>query len=241
MAEMRACERCGTAFEPKREHARFCSARCRVAWNRENWNQANAHQQRWGSENWAEGASDQRSEASALGWAIIAMRDTTERLGKVRASDRPQAFAVIGEAVWWVTIVDATLFRYHPDAYEDTLDGLPAAERRLTEGTFTGLRFVRNRMGYYADHADFIQPRRAEDAAGADWTPISEWTWQSLPLPTVESLPPRGQEWEMSRYTAYQDHLAGRTIGTAFDRAAAFLTLAARTADGTGRLRSPGR
>ena len=40
MAETRQCERCGKAFEPKREHARFCSARCRVAWNRENWSQA---------------------------------------------------------------------------------------------------------------------------------------------------------------------------------------------------------
>ncbi len=180
-------------------------------------------------------------EQSALDWSFAAMVETIDRLPRVKEWDGARAITVIGEAVWWVTIVDATLFRYHPDAYEDTLDGLPAAERRLTEGTFTGLRFVRNRMGYYADHADFIQPRRAEDAAGADWTPISEWTWQSLPLPTVESLPPRGQEWEMSRYTAYQDHLAGRTIGTAFDRAAAFLTLAARTADGTGRLRSPGR
>ncbi len=233
MAEMRACERCGTAFEPKREHARFCSARCRVAWNRENWNQANAHQQRWGSENWAEGASDQRSEASALGWAIIAMRDTTERLGKVRASDRPQAFAVIGEAVWWVTIVDATLVRYHPDAYENTLAG-SGAERGLIEGTFAGLRYVRNRMGYYADHADFIESRLGDD--NEHDAPITDWAWQSLPEPPVESLPPRGQEWEMSRYEAYQDHLADRTIGETFERAATFLILASRTVDGIGQL-----
>jgi hypothetical protein len=71
---------------------------------------------------------------------MIAMRDVTERLGKVRASDHPQAFAVIGEAVWWVTIVDATVVRYYPDAYEQALgraqvrqepDGLLLRPRRL--------------------------------------------------------------------------------------------------------------
>ena len=157
------------------------------------------------------------------------MRDTTERLSKVRASDRPQAFAVIGEAVWWVTIVDATLVRYYPDAYDDVLAGLSSVQRRLTEGTFGGLRFVRNRMGYFADHADFIQPRRGAD--GDRDAPITDWTWKSLPEPTMESLPPRGQEWELSRYQAYQDHLAGRTVGETFNRAAAFLVLASREAE----------
>jgi hypothetical protein len=230
MAETKACERCGAVFEPKREHARFCSARCRVAWNRESWNRVNQDQQKWGSENWEQGGDAvQPALARPLDWAIIAMRDTTERLGKVRASDRPQAFAVIGEAVWWVTIVDATLVRYHPDAYDNALTSLPAARRRLTEGTFAGLRFVRNRMGYYADHADFIQPRRSDDGDGD--TPISDWTWKPLPEPPVESLPPRGQEWEMSRYLEYQDRLAGHTIGETFDRAAAFLVLASAAAE----------
>jgi hypothetical protein len=31
----RTCEQCGTVFAPRREHARFCRPRCRVAWNRE--------------------------------------------------------------------------------------------------------------------------------------------------------------------------------------------------------------
>src|SRR6516162_10011394 len=230
MAETRQCERCGTTFEPKREHARFCSARCRVAWYRESINRGNLTQQKWGSENWKQEIGDQPALASPLGWAIIAMRDTTERLGKVRASDRPQAFAVIGEAVWWVTIVDATLVRYHPDTYDRVLAALPAAQRQLTESTFAGLRFVRNRMGYYADHADFIQPRRSDD--GDHDAPITAWTWKTLPPPPMESLPPRGQEWELSRHQAYQDQLAGCTIGETFDRAAAFLALASRAVSG---------
>ena len=159
MADTRRCERCGKEFEPKREHARFCSARCRVAWNRENWNQVNKVQQKWGSENWADEARGPRNTGtSALSWALTAMRDTTGRLGRVRPGDRAQAFAVIGEAVWWVTIVDATLFRYYPDDYDTALAGLSAQDRQAVEATFAGLRFVRNRMGYHADHADFIQP-----------------------------------------------------------------------------------
>jgi endogenous inhibitor of DNA gyrase (YacG/DUF329 family) len=229
MAETRRCERCGKEFEPKREHARFCSARCRVAWNRENWNKVNRDQQKWGSENWGDEPRGPRgTETSALSWALSAMRDTTERLGRVRASHRAQAFAVIGEAVWWVTIVDATLVRYYPDEYEAALAGLPDEPRFETETTLAGLRFVRNRMGYYADHADFIQPRVHPD--GSSDAPITEWTWRSLPPPSVAALPPRNQEWELSRHQAYQDLLAGRSVGETFNRTSAFLDLVVRTA-----------
>jgi hypothetical protein len=229
MADTRRCERCGREFEPKREHARFCSARCRVAWNRENWSQANKDQQKWGSENWADEVRGPRGTGiSALSWSISAMRDTTERLGRVRAGDRAQAFAVIGEAVWWVTIVDATLVRYYPDDYDAALAGLPAAQRLETETTFGGLRFVRNRMGYYADQADFIEPR-VDDGDGGD-APITEWAWRSMPPPAVDDLPARGQEWELNRYQAYEDLLAGHTIGETFSRTSAFLDLVGETA-----------
>lgn len=220
MADTRKCDRCGTLFEPKREHARFCSARCRVAWNREHVNP----DKRVGARLTHEKTDDPQTQESALSWSLIAMRETTERLGKIRARDRPQAFAVIGEAVWWVTIVDATVVRYHPEAYESALAGLPSAQRRLTEGTFAGLRYVRNRMGYYEDHADFIQPRPAAD--GQRDGPIATWTWKSMPKPPLDTLPARGQAWEMNRYWAYQDRLAGHSVGETFERASAFLTLA---------------
>ncbi len=233
MAETRRCERCGKEFEPKREHARFCSARCRVAWNRENWNQVARVQQKWGSENWADEARDPRvTGTSALRWAFTAMQDTTERLGRVRASDRAQAFAVIGEAVWWVTIVDATLFRYYPDDYDAALAGLSEKERKATETTLAGLRFVRNRMGYHADHADFIQP--CADEGGGD-APITQWTWRPLPAPAVATLPPRGQEWELSRYEAYQELLANGSVGETFGRTADFHHLVVRSARASAR------
>jgi hypothetical protein len=241
MAETRRCERCAREFEPKREHARFCSARCRVAWNRDNWNQVARDQQKWGSENWADAPrGPQDTGTSALRWAFTAMYDTTRRLGRLRASDRAQAFAVIGEAVWWVTIVDATLVRHYPDVYDSALDRLTDEDRGATETTFAGLRFVRNRMGYHSDHADFIQP--CPDDAGAD-APITEWTWRPLPAPAVEALAPRGQEWELSRYEAYMDRLAGHRVGETFGRTADFHDLVARivqTADPQGQGRGGG-
>src|SRR5438270_13769694 len=90
VADIRDCEQCGTSFVPRREHARFCSPACRAAWNSEH-------------------TGDLKAGTSALRWSITAMNDTTERLSQVTAWDRPRAFAIIGEAVWGVTIVDATL------------------------------------------------------------------------------------------------------------------------------------
>jgi hypothetical protein len=205
MGDTRTCEQCGTVFEPRREHARFCSAGCRVAWNGEHTGHPGA-------------------EASALEWAITAMCDTTERLPRVRPADRARAFAVISEVVWWITIVDATLVRYYPDVYDDVLAGLPLAQCELTEETLAGLRFVRNRTGQEADHVGFIRLRPG-DGEAADG--IAGWTWAPTPEPALASLSPRGQDWELSRWQAYQAQLAGHTVGEVFGRAAAFLKQAA--------------
>jgi hypothetical protein len=162
---------------------------------------------------------------SALQWSITAMSDTTERLPRVRAANQPRAFAVIGEALWWVTIVDATLVRHHPGEYDAVTARQPKAESRRIEGTLAGLRFVRNRMGQEVDHVDFIRPDPSR--AGTSDDRITAWTWNFLPEPAIDSLPPRGQAWEMTRYQAYQAYLAGHTIGEVFERATAFLRLAA--------------
>ena len=81
VTESRKCEQCGVLFDPRREHARFCSARCRVAWNRLN-------------------AGESPTEGDALDWTITAMRETIDRLLRARGWDQPHAFAVISEAVW---------------------------------------------------------------------------------------------------------------------------------------------
>jgi hypothetical protein len=213
MTDTRNCEQCGAVFAPRREHARFCSARCRVAWNRENT-----------ADRSVENTADRSVEVSALDWSITAMGDATARLLRARAWDRARAFAVITEAVWWVTIVDATLVRYHPATYDRILAGQPAGERELTEETLAGLRFVRNWMGPHLDPAHFIQP--TQSAPGPVGGRITAWTWKSVPEPALGSLQARGQAWELTRHRAYEAQLAGRTIGEPFGRAAGFLKLA---------------
>jgi hypothetical protein len=212
------CEQCGTSFVPRREHARFCSARCRVAWNRAK-------------------LGDAAPEASALCWAVTALGDTIERLGLIRASDRARAFAVVGEAVWWVTIVDGTLVRHHPDIYDAMLGALPADERWLTEQTLGGLRYVRNRMGAELDHVDFICPGNGGRADKR----VAAWTWRPVAAPELGSLPPRGRAWEMTRYRAYCSVLAGRPVGEVFSRTAAFLipTASKASAQADGQAPAP--
>jgi hypothetical protein len=153
------------------------------------------------------------------------MRDVTDRLLRVKAADRQRAFAVVGEAVWWVTIVDGTLVRHHPEAYDCVMAAQAPAERPLIEGTLSGLRFVRNQMGQYADHVDFIAPGAGGGQAAE--RRITAWAWKPVPEPLLASLSQRGQEWEMTRYQDYEAHLQGRTTGEIFGRAAAFLNLAA--------------
>jgi hypothetical protein len=46
-----------------------------------------------------------------------AMNDATDRINKIASSDRPRAFAAIGEAVWWIIIVNDTLRHRHRAAY----------------------------------------------------------------------------------------------------------------------------
>jgi endogenous inhibitor of DNA gyrase (YacG/DUF329 family) len=202
VADTRSCAQCGALFAPRREHARFCSARCRVAWNREHV------------------ASPVAGEG-ALDWSIAAMHETTGRLQRASGWDRPHSYAAITEAVWWVTMVDATLVRYHPEIYGEILSGHNPPKRAIIENTFAGLRFVRNRMGYEDDHDDFIQPRL--NNSGSVAKRIAAWTWKSLPEPDLTLLQPRGQEWEMTRYEAYQAQLANRPIGDTFSLATAFL------------------
>jgi hypothetical protein len=206
VTDTRNCEQCGTLYTPRREHDRFCGAVCREAWN-------------------SDRTGDQAGGASALLWSVTAMSDTAARLAQVRAADQPRALAVIGEAVWWVTIVDATLVRHHPDAYDDVMAGQGRARRRVIEETLGGLRFVRNRIGDDADLAEFIQPGGPGKCTAE--APITAWTWKLVPQPAPGHLTPRGRAWEMTRYRAYLARLAGRAIGETFGCTAAFLTMAA--------------
>jgi hypothetical protein len=129
-----------------------------------------------------------------------------------------------GEAVWWVTIVDATLVRHHLDAYDRVMADQTPEQRDLTEETLAGLRFVRNQIGDEADLAEFIEPSQPSQDPSAGR--ITGWTWKLVPQSKLASLTPHRRAWEMSRHQAYQAQLAGHTIGETFGRATTFLKLA---------------
>jgi anti-sigma B factor antagonist len=199
VADGRSCEQCGAGFVPQREHARFCSGDCRAAWNREH-------------------LGDPAVEASALTWSIAAMSEATGRLTAVKVWDQPQGFAAIGEAVWWITMVDATLVRHHAGVHDAVMAAHTPAERRLIEQTLAGLRFVRNWISREGGLEEAI-------TTGTGGRRITRWRWKSVPEPALARLPPRAQEWELARYRAYEARLAGHTIGTTIGRAVTFLAL----------------
>jgi hypothetical protein len=150
--------------------------------------------------------------AVAIDWSVTAMTETAGRLTVAGGWELPRLAAAVGEAVWWVTLVDATLVRYHPREYEKALAG----------------EDVRRRS---ADPADFVQ-RAAGDGAA--------WTWCPLPEPELAALAPRARKWELSRYRAYQARLAGRDIARTFTRCTEFLAQAARLASASTST-APGR
>jgi hypothetical protein len=169
---------------------------------------------------------DPAAAASALQWSVTAMGEAAGRLAEVAVWDRPRASAVIDEAVWWVTIVDATLVRHHPAVYDAVLAGRGGPGRQVVEVTLSGLRFVRNWIAREAGAGELVEP----GMAGPGGRGVMGWRWRPVPGPALGWLPARGRAWEMTRYRAYQARLAGHTIGETFGWAAPFLMQAATSA-----------
>ena len=206
VADVRECAQCGTPFTPQREHARFCSPRCRMAWNREH-------------------AGVAAAPAVAIDWSVIAMTESAARLAIADAWDLHHVAAAVGETVWWVTLVDATLVRYHLRDYESALAS-KAVRRRKTELTLEGLRYVRNQLGKSVEPDEFVAVAAGDDGA-------SGWVWRPLPEPGLGGLASRARQWELSRYRAYQGRLAERDIARTFERCTEFLVQAARLVGGS--------
>jgi hypothetical protein len=160
------------------------------------------------------------SNGTGLGWSISAMNGSVDRLYKAAGTDRPEALAIVTESVWWVTLVEASIQRSDQAAYNHTLLNLGPAERRAAEGTFIGLRFVRNWLGAHADPANFIQPEHDDDGGVA---PVAAWTWTLLPTPELGKVSPRDRHADAVRYRDYCTYLARKPVGETITSAVAFL------------------
>jgi hypothetical protein len=90
--------------------------------------------------------------------------------------------------------------------------------------TLTGLRFVRNQLGEDRSQAGFVEkPVNSGDGE----TAVAAGRWAHLPEPGLADLSAQMQSWEMTRYRAYEEWLAGNCVGRVFQRATDFLKLAA--------------
>jgi hypothetical protein len=170
---------------------------------------------------------DAAAEDRALDWSIAGMRDVTDRLWVGHPADAAAAFTAVAEAVWWVTIIDARLVRQYTDLYDDVLTAYTAVPPPVIEGTLAGLRFVRNMMSFRGGRVDFIAPPAGP---GDEDSVAAAWTWNRVPEPALGPLPATVRPWETNRYRAYEAWLAERTVGEVFERATAFLNLAASQA-----------
>jgi hypothetical protein len=162
--------------------------------------------------------------AVAIDWSVTAMTEAARRLANAGSWDLSRLAVAVGETVWWVTLVDATLVRYHLRDYEAALAS-KTVRRRKTEETLEGLRYVRNQLGKSVDPVEFIRPALCDEGTA--------WRWHPRPEPGLGALAPRARQWELSRYRAYQARLAGRDIGHTFNRCTEFLAQAAALAGGT--------
>jgi hypothetical protein len=213
VTDTRVCAQCAAVFTPRREHARFCSAGCRLIWHRDR-------------------TGDPIAGDSVLQWSVPSMTQAIRALTTVTAHDLTAGYAAISDAVWAVTMVDAAMVRRHPGIYDEVLASEVIPDRRLLEETLGGLRFVRNWIPDHAAVARFIGPAhdaRADDEGAAAQTGVTDWLWQPVSKPGSARHRGRAQVWELARYDAYRVRLAGRPVAASFDLAEAFLL---RTAAG---------
>jgi hypothetical protein len=124
-------------------------------------------------------AIQHRASNTALDWSVAAMNAAADRVNRINAVGLAEAFAAIGEAVWWITVVDDNVRDRHGKAYR-------RATRATTPNptdTMRGLRSARNRICHEVEVVDFIVPIGSRPDRGDGR--VSAWAWQSVPRPGV--------------------------------------------------------
>lgn len=163
-------------------------------------------------------AIQHQSSSTALDWSVAAMDAATDRVNRIHAFGLEEAFAAIGEAVWWITVVDDNIRARYGKAYGRATR---ATSPSPTE-TMRGLRSARNRICHEVEVVDFIAPIGSRPDRGDGR--ISAWTWQSVPPPRSHAAR------DIAGHRAYESALAGQNIVYTFGLATGFLQLAQRVA-----------
>jgi hypothetical protein len=112
------------------------------------------------------------SEAIPLQWAVHAMYVAVERFRATGWNLPREAFAAMGESLWWIGVVSEHLTEHYWSDYEATLAEEPGPMQQLLDG----FKFVRNRITHEVDEVGYISAR-AKNPSSFE----AHWTWQSLP------------------------------------------------------------
>jgi hypothetical protein len=148
----------------------------------------------------------------AIGWSIESMNRAADRVNMVPPHDAVGAFAAIGETLWWVTLVNDTLRRRHPDAYDHALN----LQTPRVQDVIEGLRSIRHRLGHEVDLVEIIELVAARPDVYGDGR-VTAWRWRAVPPPT------RSDGRDLKGYAAYQFAVEGRNIVDTFTQALCFL------------------
>lgn len=158
---------------------------------------------------------------TALNWSIQAMHDATDRVNKISELDAARAFAAIGEAVWWITIVSDSLRHAHPTKYSRALE----LTTPNPADTILGLRSVRNRIGHQVDLVDYVKPIASRPDPGDGR--ITAWAWRHVPPPEQNQMTDGQHKWALRCHQAYEAAVVeggqGGNIVYTFDLVQGFL------------------
>ncbi len=152
----------------------------------------------------------------ALHWSMQAALAATDRVNRISSLDLPKAFAAIGEAVWWITIVNDSLKHSHKDDYA-TAVGLTTPS---PSETLDGMRSVRNRIGHEVDLMDFVYPAATRESSPNGR--ITAWAWRSVAAPNRGQRAEKQHTRDLKLHNAYEAVLAGQNVIQAFTSATGF-------------------
>lgn len=145
----------------------------------------------------------------ALDWALDRARDAQDN------GDEDVFYASVAEVVWWLTMLDETLWSSNNDgtSYE-------SARSSDAGGSFLlGIRYARNRQV----HDTEVTAMQGNPLLARETYDGSRWIWRSVDDEGVPPYSPREGKWGKLGEQVYQDEMAGNAIVPTLDRAAAFL------------------
>lgn len=148
-------------------------------------------------------------------WVVNAMNRAADRMIHVHWHEPDRAFAVIGETLWWICVLDEMLRTKNQSAYED---GRPKDER--ASSLLLGMRYARNCIAHSVDVLEYIEPTAVLRTIWASQYQAS-WRWRQLP-PVQEKRGRTGEE-------EYERVVAGYDVKQTLVEALTFLRSSARS------------